>query len=102
MPRRSSRRDEDYEDDNDDDLDDHEAPDAVDQDEDGGDEGDDATIECVHCGTHVYEFADRCPKCGEYAFEGSPRRTNHPGWVIAVAVALLVALLIYEVGRLVF
>jgi hypothetical protein len=100
MPRHSAhRREEDYEDD-DDNPDDREAPDSSDQDDDDGAE-EAETRQCVHCGADVYEFADRCPHCGGFAFEQGPGRTNHPRWVVVTALILLV-LLVYLVARHVF
>ena len=75
------------------------APDRADQDPDDADDDVD-TRECAGCGADVYEFAERCPKCGEYASREAPgrRRTNHPRWVVATAVLLLV-LLVYGAVR---
>jgi hypothetical protein len=73
--------------------DDPNEPDESDMDDDDGPDESAETVECPHCGREVYEFAERCPKCGEYVTsEGEQKRTSHARWVVATAIAILVAM----------
>jgi hypothetical protein len=89
MGRHATVDDEDYEDD-------PEEPDESDI-EDGRDEDDEAggaTDECPYCGADVYEFAEKCPSCGQYlSKEDAPPRSGHPRWVVITAIVLLVPML---------
>ena len=88
-------RDEHSEDDDEEaELDEREEPDASDVDDE--EEGDSATLPCPFCGKGVYEGADVCPHCRNFvSFGGEAGRK--PWWVVAAAVALLAAMLLWVV-----
>jgi hypothetical protein len=74
------------------DADDPEAPQACDV---GADELDDdtPTVPCPSCRAPVYEFADRCPSCGEWIVpSGGDASRRNPAFVVFV-VLIVVALL---------
>jgi hypothetical protein len=71
---------------------DPEEPDESDTDDDDGPDESAETVECPHCGREVYEFAERCPKCGEYLSAEEARTTNHPKWVIWTTLGILAAM----------
>lgn len=87
MPR---RRDYDLEDEPDD-LD--EDPGEADADEGDGTES--STVRCPYCRGEIYEGAERCPKCGSYiSDEDTDKPAGRPAWVVVVAVALLLAIVV--------
>ncbi len=52
------------------------------------------TRPCPECGAELYDDVELCWKCG-HALGSEPARP--PWWIIAVAIALLVALILYFV-----
>ncbi len=55
------------------------------------------TVACPHCGTDVYEDADRCPHCGEWIAAGGGGST-WPLWVAGVALVLILYLAYQSYG----
>ncbi|MBI3098629.1 MAG: hypothetical protein HYY93_10365 [Planctomycetes bacterium] len=49
------------------------------------------TLDCPACGASIYEEAERCPRCGEYATPGGS--TGTPRWIFWTAVLCLLAIL---------
>jgi len=67
-------------------------------DEDPCDDDLSETVACPECGAEVYEDAVRCPVCGTYIPSGSGLFANRPGWWIAVAILLVLALILLSFG----
>ena len=94
MPRNRGTVDSDEEDD----FDDPEDPEPIDQDDD--DEPDEFT--CPYCGAGIFESTDVCPKCRSFiSIEDAPR-TNEPRWVVWVAIALILAIVLGAFGLIHF
>ena len=75
-----------YYDESSDSFDDHDDPDDNALDDGGAD-----TIVCPHCGTDVYEDADRCPECGEYLIADTRVWSSKSLWWIALGLLGVVA-----------
>ncbi len=76
-------------DDNDEDFDDPQTPELADVDEDSVD-----TERCPGCGKAVYEEAEICPHCRNYISREDSLPPRKPIWIIIVAVAALVAVIV--------
>jgi hypothetical protein len=48
-------------------------------------------IPCPHCGTDVYEEAERCPECGEYIVADTHPFAGRPWWWVALGVLGILA-----------
>lgn len=63
-----------------------------------GEDADTDTTECSHCGSEIYDDADRCPACGMNAMrsgrEPSRSRSSIPAWAILAALMVAAALLL--------
>jgi hypothetical protein len=72
-------------------------PDApLEDDLDDSDDDDDASTdcrECPSCGALIYEFAEQCPKCGDWIVNPA-RVTTRPAWVKVVALVLVGAFVV--------
>lgn len=51
---------------------------------------DDPYVDCPHCGSTILEDADYCPVCDRWLTDGSHSSGKSPGWVVVVALILLV------------
>jgi len=48
-------------------------------------------VPCPHCGRHIVEDAEQCPKCGQYiSVEDSPRARPVTWWVFAAVVVIAI------------
>ena len=74
-----------------DEIDDRELPDESDMDPEDDDEPDDL-VPCPHCKKKIYEDSEFCPHCGKYVSK-EEATWGKPGWTVAVAIALLLAIL---------
>ena len=52
----------------------------------------DVTRACPNCKTELYDDAEICWKCG-HALSGAP--AAKPGWVVAIAILALIAIVIF-------
>lgn len=49
------------------------------------------TVPCPACGAEIYEEAQQCPVCGEYAVHNSSLLAGKPGWYVLLAVLGVIA-----------
>ena len=82
-------RDSQYDEDDEAELDEREEPDEADTD----DRLEAELVPCPDCGKAVYEEAEVCPHCGSF-ISGETVTAKRPWWVVAAAIALLVAVLL--------
>ena len=54
-----------------------------------------ATVPCPHCGADVYEWAERCPRCGDWIVPGVAGGRRFGGLIYGVIVLLLIIALLY-------
>ncbi|MFA7237877.1 MAG: zinc ribbon domain-containing protein [Phycisphaeraceae bacterium] len=67
-------------------------------------------IDCPHCGTEIYAYAEKCPRCGSWLTMRhrniNPRKHPRPrprmyhlgGWVVALLVMAFILWLIFQGG----
>jgi hypothetical protein len=67
-------------------------------DEEWDDEDQAPTVDCPHCGSEVYEDAQRCPHCGEYLSEEDAPPERKPLWIVIGAAACLYIVYRWIVG----
>ena len=72
--------------------DDPESPDASDVDPKREDDDSVDMEECPNCGKQIYDQAGYCPHCRDHVVVGQGTHRK-PGWIIVVAIVLLVILL---------
>jgi hypothetical protein len=58
----------------------------------GEDEDETPTVPCPSCGVAIPDFADKCPYCGDWVVQGSGAPSHRRGWIVVVAILLVIAL----------
>jgi predicted nucleic acid-binding Zn ribbon protein len=63
------------------------------------DSDDDSLMPCPYCDRPIHNESVRCPHCGNYLSEEDAPRKPKPLWLILAALACLLAVLTWILGR---